>query len=739
MNYDVAIVGAGYVGVPLAQTFADAGQRVLLLDVVPDVVAAINRGESHIEDVPSEPLEPHVTAGRITATTDYEQLKQAAAILIALPTPLTKQREPDLSYVEQASHAIGQVLQPGQVVVLESTTYPGTTREVVQPILEEGSGLKAGKDFHLAMSPERVDPGRTDWTTKTTPKVVGGLNAAWTAAAAAVYGGAVDTVHTVSTPEAAELTKLLENIFRSVNIALVNELAQLCDRMDIDVWEVVDAAATKPFGFMSFQPGPGLGGHCIPLDPYYLSWKAREYDFSTRFIELAGEVNNNMPYFCRSVISQALNHGLQKSVSGSQILILGVAYKADIGDMRETPAEKLIELLRTAGADVAYHDPHVPEFDGMTSSRSSPRPTTASRSSPPTRRSTTRDIVSRAKVVVDFRNATRAGRERQGLEALDVRVGQVGLGAWGANLVRNLDDLADLTWICDASEERRDHFARRFPNARATTRFDELLADPQLEAVVIATPVPTHYALAKQALEAGKHVFVEKPPAMRAAEMEELVAARRGARPRADARPPAALPPGRAQAEGARRLGRPRRGALHLRQPPEPRHDPQGRERALVARRPRPLGDPLPVDEEPSEAWAHGNAFLTPGVEDVVFCYLRFPSGKIAHLHLSWLDPHKMRKLTVVGRDKMAVFDDMELERKVTIYEKAPEQPAQSYGEWQTRTGDIFSPKIPNDEPLRLELPHFLRLVREGGDGTEARDGLAVVRALEQLPESLRG
>jgi UDP-N-acetyl-D-glucosamine dehydrogenase len=407
VTYDVAIVGAGYVGVPLAQAFADSGRRVLLLDVVPEIVAALNRGESHIIDVASDQLEPHVTAGRIVATTDYEQLRDAAAILIALPTPLTKQREPDLSYVEHASHAIGRILQPGQIVVLESTTYPGTTREIVQPILEERSGLKAGVDFHLAMSPERVDPGRTDWTTKTTPKVLGGINAASTEAAAAVYHGAVDTIHTVSTPEAAELTKLLENIFRSVNIALVNELAQLCDRMDIDVWEVTSAAATKPFGFMPFQPGPGLGGHCIPLDPYYLAWKAREYDFATRFIELAGEVNNNMPYFCRSVISQAMNHGLQKSLSGSRILILGVAYKADIGDTRETPAEKLVELLRTAGADVAYHDPHVPEFDGMSSVALEPEAYDCV--AIVTAHSTLdyRDVVRRAQVVVDFRNATK--------------------------------------------------------------------------------------------------------------------------------------------------------------------------------------------------------------------------------------------------------------------------------------------------------------------------------------------
>ena len=246
--------------------------------------------------------------------------------------------------------------------MLESTTYPGTTREVLLPILEEGSGLRAGKDFNLAMSPERVDPGREDWTTKTTPKVVGGINAASTSAAAEVYRGAVDTVHEVSTPEAAELTKLLENIFRSVNIALVNELAQLCDRMGIDVWEVIDAAATKPFGFMSFQPGPGLGGHCIPIDPFYLTWKAREYGFYTEFIELAGKVNESMPYFCRSLVSQALNHERQRSLKGSRILVIGVAYKPGISDTRESPAIKLIGLLENAGADVAYHDPHVPSF-----------------------------------------------------------------------------------------------------------------------------------------------------------------------------------------------------------------------------------------------------------------------------------------------------------------------------------------------------------------------------------------
>jgi UDP-N-acetyl-D-glucosamine dehydrogenase len=327
------------------------------------------------------------------------------AILIALPTPLSSQREPDLSIVKSAVEQIALRLRNGHLVVLESTTYPGTTREVVQPILES-SGLKAGEDFHLAFSPERVDPGRSDWTTHNTPKLVGGLTPACTARAVDLYHAAVSVVVPVSSPEAAEMTKLLENIFRAVNIALVNELAQLCERMDMDVWEVVEAAETKPFGFMSFKPGPGLGGHCIPIDPFYLTWKAREYDFYTEFIELAGKVNANMPYFCRSLISQALNHGSQKSLKGSRVLALGVSYKADIDDVRESPAEKLIQLLRKAGADVHYHDPHVPSFDGMESAAYEPENydcvviVTAHSSIDYD------DLVERSQVVVDLRNAT---------------------------------------------------------------------------------------------------------------------------------------------------------------------------------------------------------------------------------------------------------------------------------------------------------------------------------------------
>ncbi len=413
MGWDIAVIGAGYVGMPHAQTFAEAGKKVALVDITPSLVDAINRGESHISDVPSETLKKLVDAGLISATTDFGVVAESDAVVVAVPTPLTLQREPDLRFIERAARDIAPHVHKGHVVVLESTTYPGTTREILQPILEAGSGLRAGVDFHLAFAPERVDPGRTDWTTQTTPKVVGGINAESTKAAAALYSSALAHVHEVSTAEAAELTKLLENIFRSVNIALVNELAQLCDRMDIDVWEVIEAAATKPFGFMSFKPGPGLGGHCIPLDPYYLAWKAREFDFNTRFVELAGEINNNMPYFCRSVISQALNHGAQKSLKGSRILVVGVAYKPDIDDVRESPAEKIVDLLRNAGADVAYHDPFVAEFDGLRSVPLDPEGYDCVAIVTNHSSIDYAELVRRASVVVDFRNATR-GHEVDG-------------------------------------------------------------------------------------------------------------------------------------------------------------------------------------------------------------------------------------------------------------------------------------------------------------------------------------
>jgi UDP-N-acetyl-D-glucosamine dehydrogenase len=415
MEPNVAIVGAGYVGVPLAQVFAEAGQRVVLLDVSAARVAQLNAGESYIEDVPAEIVARLVASGNLSASTDYDVLRGVDAILIALPTPLSKQREPDLTIVESAVRQIATRLQKGQLVVLESTTWPGTTRERVQPLLEEGSGLKAGEDFHLAFSPERVDPGREDWTTKTTPKVVGGIDEASTKRASDFYKLAIDTMIEVSSPEAAEMTKLLENIFRSVNIALANELAQLCDRMHLDVWEIIDAAATKPFGFMKFNPGPGLGGHCIPIDPFYLTWKAREFNFTTEFIELAGRVNENMPYFCRGKIWRALN-GHSKAVRGSKLLVLGVAYKKDISDMRESPALKVIELLLGQGGLVSYHDPYVPELSQFGLSSVPLEPEGYDLVAILTDHSDIdyEEVVARSQLVVDFRNATKAVAPREG-------------------------------------------------------------------------------------------------------------------------------------------------------------------------------------------------------------------------------------------------------------------------------------------------------------------------------------
>ena len=361
------MVGLGYVGLPLATTFAEAGVPVLGLDAVQSKVDQVNSGVSYIEDVSSERLAPLVRAGTLRATASWDSMRAVDAIIICLPTPLTEHREPDLSAVLGAAESLSRRLRKGHLVVLESTTYPGTTREELAPVLER-SGLRAGRDFHLAFSPERVDPGRVDWTTATTPKVVGGLTPECTRRAMDLYGACCTTLVPVGSPEVAELTKLLENIFRSVNIALVNELAMLCDRMGINVWEVIDAAATKPFGFMPFRPGPGLGGHCIPIDPFYLTWKAREFDLHTEFIELAGKVNSQMPIFCVAKVARALN-SRRKALNGARVLVLGVAYKANVNDTRESPALRIIQLLRADGAHVDYHDPHVEKLarEGMSS------------------------------------------------------------------------------------------------------------------------------------------------------------------------------------------------------------------------------------------------------------------------------------------------------------------------------------------------------------------------------------
>jgi UDP-N-acetyl-D-glucosamine dehydrogenase len=363
---NVAVIGMGYVGLPLAITFANAGFNVIGIEPNEEKVEMINRGESYIADIPNAVLRKHTEAGRLRATSDYSILAEIDAVSICVPTPLSKKRDPDMSFIVSASNGLAPYVHRGMVVVLESSTYPGTTRELVLPILTEDNDLKVGEDFFLAFSPERMDPGRSDWTTYNTPKVIGGITLACTDVASAWYGKALETIVPVSSCEVAEMTKLLENTFRMINISMVNEIAQMCDRLGIDVWEVVDAAGTKPFGFMKFNPGPGMGGHCIPVDPLYLSWKMKTLNYTARFIDLASEIDANMPRYVVSKIQDALNR-YKKAINGSKVLLIGVTYKPNISDLRESPAIDISHLLLEKGAEVSYFDPYVPEInqDGL--------------------------------------------------------------------------------------------------------------------------------------------------------------------------------------------------------------------------------------------------------------------------------------------------------------------------------------------------------------------------------------
>jgi UDP-N-acetyl-D-glucosamine dehydrogenase len=363
----LGVMGLGYVGLPLAVEMAKSGYRVLGFEVSPAVATTVNAGDSHIQDVSSGELQPLVAQGLIEATADMARLAECDAISICVPTPLSKTKDPDLSYVVAATQSIRAALRPGQLIILESTTYPGTTREAMLPVLEE-TGLVVGEELFLCFSPERVDPGNAVWHTKNTPKVLGGLTGTCTRLGAALYGQIFDTIVPVSSAESAELVKLYENTFRMINIALANEMAQVCERLDVDIWEVIEAAATKPFGFMKFTPGPGLGGHCIPLDPHYLSWKMRTLAFKTRMIELSSEINAEMPAFVVRKVQDALNDAV-KSLRNSRILVLGVAYKRDIDDLRESPALEVMRLMQAKGAQVFYHDPFCPVIrdDGHTS------------------------------------------------------------------------------------------------------------------------------------------------------------------------------------------------------------------------------------------------------------------------------------------------------------------------------------------------------------------------------------
>ncbi|MGH9689494.1 MAG: nucleotide sugar dehydrogenase [Candidatus Acidiferrales bacterium] len=424
----IGIIGCGYVGLPLALRFADVGQQVTGFDTDQSKVAKLNAGQSYIQHISADKISEHVRSKRFDATTDFKRLREMDAVLICVPTPLDERREPDLSYVEETARSIAPHLQRNQLIVLESTTYPGTTEELVLPILEK-NGLRCPvsrdskaaanveTDFYLAFSPEREDPGNKQFGLAQIPKVVGGINPSSGRAAAGLYAQIVSKVVPVSCTQAAEMVKLLENIFRCVNIALVNELKQLCLRMGLDIWEIIDGAATKPFGFMPFYPGPGLGGHCIPVDPYYLSWKAREYDFATRFIELAGEINTAMPYHVVDAVAAALNDR-QKSLKGSKVLLLGVAYKKDVDDLRESPSLKLLELLTASGVLLDYNDPYFPalhkmrhyDFSNMRSVSLSPERLASYDCVIIATDHTSYDyeaIVRNAKLVVDTRNATR--------------------------------------------------------------------------------------------------------------------------------------------------------------------------------------------------------------------------------------------------------------------------------------------------------------------------------------------
>ncbi len=358
----VGVVGIGYVGLPLAVVFADAGFDVIGVDPDQEKVAAIQRGESYILDVDTAKVKGHVESGKLRASSDYADLAEVDAVSICVPTPLRKTGDPDLSFIASASKSLAPYLHQGMVMVLESSTYPGTTREMILPVLEETSGLSVCEDFYLAFSPERVDPGRKDWTTINTPKIIGGISPDCGEVAAAWYEKALDTIVLVSTCEVAEMAKLLENTFRMINIGLVNELAIMCDRLNVDVWEVIESAATKPFGFMKFTPGPGLGGHCIPIDPLYLSWKLRSLNYNARFIELASEINTSMPRYTLNKIQDALNQH-QKPLNGSRVLVLGIAYKPDIDDLRESPALDVIHLLQEKNGEVLYHDPYIPHLN----------------------------------------------------------------------------------------------------------------------------------------------------------------------------------------------------------------------------------------------------------------------------------------------------------------------------------------------------------------------------------------
>ncbi len=545
------VVGLGYVGLPLAVEMGKAGLTVIGLEVSPRVVDLVNRGESHIKDVAAADVTALRDAGRLEATTDMARLSACDVISICVPTPLGKTKDPDMSFVVAASEAVAEALRPGQLIVLESTTYPGTTREVLLPLFER-RGLAVGEDFYLCFSPERVDPGNGRWHTKNTPKVLGGVTPQCVELGKRVYELFIDQVVPVSSPEAAELTKLLENTFRMINNGLVNEMAVIADKLGVDIWEVIEAAATKPFGFMKFTPGPGLGGHCIPLDPHYLAWKMRTLHYKTRMIELAGEINTEMPSFWVSKVQDALNDA-GKALKGSRVLVLGVAYKKDIDDLRESPALEILDLLHSKGVDVSYHDPFVPEIRddghtppgavGVSVSLTDDALREADAVMVVTDHSSIDDArVGRlARIIIDTRHACArardAARDARARARLSARTGppestagrvfRVVLVGCGRISERHFEAIASqkslrLVAVCDELPER----ARRAGEQMSVpffTSFAELLETVPADVAAICTPSGLHPRHGIMASERGLHVICEKPMATRLDEADELV------------------------------------------------------------------------------------------------------------------------------------------------------------------------------------------------------------------------
>ncbi len=741
----IGIVGLGYVGLPLAVAFSEAGFEVLGFDMQQRRVDLVNQGQSYITDIDNSRLSIVVGKGLLETTTKQSKLSEVNVVCICVPTPLTKAKEPDLSHVTHESEQISRYLQPGQLVVLESTTYPGTTREVILPILER-SGLRGGAEFYLAYSPERVDPGNKKYGLRNVPKIVGGMDSRSTELAQLLYCQIAEVVIPVSCPEVAELTKVFENVFRSVNIALVNELAQLCQNMGISVWEVIDVASTKPFGYMPFYPGPGVGGHCIPLDPYYLASKAREYDFHTRFIELAAEINERMPYYVVSCIMKALNTR-GKSLDGAKVLVLGVTYKKDIGDIRESPSLKLVQLLQEEGAKISYNDPFIARIQFDHYSLASVKVTEKSLSAADCVVLATdhcsydlEKIVTHAKLVFDARGTTKKLKHKNIIRLGDnekwERISLSSAGYWGKNLVRNFAQLGALHTICDTDPQELENLKVLYPWVNVATDYSQAFKNEEIKGVVIATPAMSHYSVAKGALLAGKDTFVEKPLALDVEEGSELVKL--------------AEEKGRILMVGHLLEYHPT--VVKLKELID--NGELGKVQYIYSNRlnlgqfrtdENILWSFAPHDisvivlllggEMPQEVSAHGGYYLRQDIADVTVSTMEFKNGVRAFMFLSWLHPYKERKLVVIGDRKMAEFNDASAKEKLLLFSHEIKW---MHGRPVPQPKEAEVIEVPLEEPLRIECQDFLECIQNRKKPrADGHKGLQVLEILSSCQRSL--